>query len=475
MSNRHYQRLLFSVTLTLFVLIVALGIVLGQFFHIFSPATDEKVQQMYWVYILFVLLIAFIVTFVVLAKILKHYTSSLSEITSTVQALGNGQYLARVPTQRYAVDDELAIGVNQLGAQMQELEILRNLERERFDTLTESIGSGLLMFGRSGHVRFMNTQFEEMFHVERDDWLNESFHHLPIPLSIEAMLDDIFLTEQPQEKRIRSEVKYPHLHIRVHGSPVIGRHGDWLGVILVFHDVTELVHLEEVRKDFVANVSHELRTPITSIKGFTETLLEGAMEDPQASKQFLEIIQKESNRLQLLVDDLLELSRIERNGFDLQFRYVPIQALIEDACHIVSAKQKAKNIDIVIEGNDKMTVEGDRDRLLQVFVNLLSNAIVYSARDKTVCVTYAMEGDEVVISVQDEGIGISQKEQSRLFERFYRVDKARSRNSGGTGLGLAIVKHLVEAHNGSVTVESKVDEGSTFIVRLPIRQENSNE
>ena len=470
MSNRHYQRLLFSVGLIIFVLFVLLGIVLGQFFHLFYPTADASIQQRYWVYLLLVLFVLFITTFIIIAKVLKGYTSSLEEITMTVNELVSGQYLARVSPQRHAFDDELAIGVNQLGAHMQELNILQTLERERFDTLTESIGSGLLMFGRGGRLRLMNDTFQEMFQADKEEWLGESFHDLPLPLSIEAMLEDIFLTEQPQEKRIRYEVGYKHYHIRVHGSPVIGPHGDWLGVILVLHDVTELVHLEEVRKDFVANVSHELRTPITSIKGFIETLLEGAMHDEEAARSFLEIIQKESNRLQLLVDDLLELSTIERRGFELDLTYIPVATLLHDAANLVSEKLTSRKMSIDIIGDATITVEGDYDRLLQVFVNLLANAIHYSPEGTNIYVTYELQGDEVAIAVRDEGIGISKEEQSRLFERFYRVDKARSRNSGGTGLGLAIVKHIVEVHNGYVAVDSEWNEGSTFTVHLPTRQ-----
>ena len=238
------------------------------------------------------------------------------------------------------------------------------------------------------------------------------------------------------------------------------------------HDITKLVRLEEIRKDFVANVSHELRTPITSIKGFTETLLDGAMNEPAIMKEFLEIIQKESNRLHLLIDDLLELSAIERENFSLQFGHVELLELMNDALKIVSGSLERKKMDINLDIADEIVIEGDASRLIQVMVNLLSNAINYSKEQTKITVSVKKIAGNAIIEVQDEGIGIEQIELARLFERFYRVDRARSRDSGGTGLGLAIVKHLVEAHSGTVEVESTIGVGTLIRICLPLRQGN---
>lgn len=239
----------------------------------------------------------------------------------------------------------------------------------------------------------------------------------------------------------------------------------------MIHDITELIRLEEIRKDFVANVSHELRTPVTSIKGFAETLLSGAMEDREVRKNFLEIIHKESERLHSLIDDLLILSGVERAEFKLEFTDVHVNKVIEEAIQLVSVKVKEKKMKIIFQPSSEIVVEGDAGRLIQVLVNLLSNALAYSQDGKEVKVYIEKTSEQVIIIVEDEGIGIEPSQLPRLFERFYRVDQARSRESGGTGLGLAIVKHLIEAHNGSVEVYSKPSVGTAFYVKLPIKQE----
>src|SRR6185437_7784030 len=195
----------------------------------------------------------------------------------------------------------------------------------RLKTLIESMGSGLLMFGREGSVNLVNGVFEKTFGFLKEELIGKTFKSIGLPADIENLIEDVFMTEQAHGKQVRIDAGDHLSYMSVYGAPVIGHHGNWLGIVVVMHDITELVHLEEVRKDFVANVSHELRTPITSIKGFTETLLDGAMNDPIVSKEFLSIIQKESDRLHHLIDDLLELSGIERAGFSLQFAAVNVK------------------------------------------------------------------------------------------------------------------------------------------------------
>ena len=275
------------------------------------------------------------------------------------------------------------------------------------------------------------------------------------------------MTEQSHERQVRLVKDGVSSSVSVYGAPVIGDHGNWLGIVVVIHDITELVRLEEVRKDFVANVSHELRTPVTSIKGFTETLLDGAMDERAVMKDFLEIIQKESNRLQLLIDELLVLSDVEREGFILQYNQVNLKNVIENALQLVSGNIDRKNMKVIFDMANEILIDGDEGRLIQVMVNLLSNAISYSKNEKTISICVTSQEKDVLIIVKDEGIGIEQAELERLFERFYRVDRARSRDSGGTGLGLAIVKHLIEVHNGTVEIYSKPSVGTEVHIKLP--------
>ena len=269
------------------------------------------------------------------------------------------------------------------------------------------------------------------------------------------------------EHKVRQQILIPigihRKHFEVYGVPIIGTNDVWKGVLLVFHDITELKKLEQVRRDFVANVSHELKTPITSIKGFSETLLDGAMDDREALRQFLNIILQESERLQTLIQDLLDLSKIEQQGFNLSVEKVNVITIINEVITIVNRKAEEKNISILFEKDmEPIIIEADPYRLKQIFINIVSNALAYTTNNGSVAIKVTNDSSKVYIDIEDTGIGIEQSEIPRIFERFYRVDRARSRNSGGTGLGLAIVKHLVEAHKGLVTVQSEVGKGSVF-------------
>ena len=241
------------------------------------------------------------------------------------------------------------------------------------------------------------------------------------------------------------------------------------GAVVVLHDITELRRLERVRQDFVANVSHEFKTPLTAIQGFAETLLGGALEDESHNRRFVEIIRDHAVRLARLTDDLLRLARIEAGKLELDFRPVQIAELVE-AC-ATTAMLKANQRQILLDMNYNAALPpilGDSSLLTDVLQNLLDNAIQYTAPGGKICVTAELRGKEAVISVADTGIGIPHSERERIFERFYRVDTARSREAGGTGLGLSISKHIVEAHGGRIWVESEVGRGSRFQFSVPL-------
>ena len=237
----------------------------------------------------------------------------------------------------------------------------------------------------------------------------------------------------------------------------------------MFNDVTQLRRLEDMRRDFVANVSHEIKTPLTAIKGFVETLRLGEVDKPEESERFLGIIQKHVDRLSFIVEDLLSLSRIEQEDErkTIQIEIGKILDVLKSAVQICRSKAEDKKIEIKHTCEAHLTSSFDSSLLEQAVVNLLDNAIKYSEPNSTIHLKANLENSEMKIIVEDRGIGIAKKHLPRLFERFYRVDKARSRNLGGTGLGLAIVKHIAQAHCGNVTVESTLGEGSVFTIHLP--------
>jgi two-component system phosphate regulon sensor histidine kinase PhoR len=239
---------------------------------------------------------------------------------------------------------------------------------------------------------------------------------------------------------------------------------------MVLNDVTQLRHLEKMRQDFVSNVSHEIKTPLTAIKGFVETLQHMAKDSPEESSRFISIIGKHANRLEAIVEDLLQLSRIEKENEakQIEFEVGFIRNVLRSAIQICHTKAETKHIDIELACDETLKAAINAALLEQALINLIDNAIKYSEDGGRILVGAEKTPSELTISVQDDGIGIAKKHLPRLFERFYRVDKARSREQGGTGLGLAIVKHIARAHGGHVTVESQQGKGSIFTLHLPV-------
>jgi two-component system, OmpR family, phosphate regulon sensor histidine kinase PhoR len=250
------------------------------------------------------------------------------------------------------------------------------------------------------------------------------------------------------------------------------RAGETLGAVVVLHDITELRKLERVRRDFVANVSHEFKTPLTAIQGFSETLLGGAMDDPQNRERFLGIILDHSRRLARLTDDLLKLSSMDADRLELEIRRVSVNELIESCLETTQHRAAEKEVEVELahptQVSDLPDIAGDRRRLAEILQNLLDNATQYTLPGGRITVSAQTRDTDVIFTVSDTGIGIPKSDQSRIFERFYRVDAARSREAGGTGLGLAIAKHLVEVHGGRIWVESEIGQGSAFHFSVPI-------
>ncbi|MGG0175498.1 two-component system histidine kinase PnpS [Gottfriedia acidiceleris] len=403
---------------------------------------------------------------VLLIRYSHQFSKPIEDITQVAIELSKGNYKARTLAESNESTTMLSQAMNVLAKNLQEMTSQQEMQQDRLNTLIHNIGSGVVLINSRGHVNLINKTYRETFKIDSRSILGELYYDAFKHKEVIEIVEEIFLKEIKVRKQIILPLSIERKHFEIYGAPIIGINHEWKGIVLVFHDISELKKLEQVRKDFFANVSHELKTPITSIKGFTETLLDGAMENDELCKNFLSIILTESDRMQTLIQDLLDLSKIEQQNFKLDLAEVSAKQVIEDVQQMLTQKAEEKNIDFKLYLNSPLVVYADALRLKQVIINLVDNAIHYTPAGGKVFITASETNDHIVLKVNDTGVGIGKEDISRIFERFYRVDKARSRNSGGTGLGLAIVKHLVEAHKGKIEVESKLGHGTSFIVTL---------
>jgi two-component system phosphate regulon sensor histidine kinase PhoR len=362
--------------------------------------------------------------------------------------------------------EALGISLNRTAARLDRTIQTLTEERNLSSAILGSMVEGVAVVNGSERLVFANPGFAEILGLD-----------VP-PTSGSALVEVVRQTELVEavrqvlagEARVQSEIVTGTLRQHYFAITVASvRAGDTIGAVVVLHDITELRKLERVRRDFVANVSHEFRTPLTAIQGFAETLLAGAIDDPQNRTRFLEIILEHSRRLARLTEDLLMLSKMDAERLELEIRRLSVSQLIESCLETAQRRAAEKDLRISVNAPQRLPdIAGDRRRLAEVLQNLLDNAIQYTLPGGQIMLSAESGGDEVVLTVSDTGIGIPQADQPRIFERFYRVDVARSREAGGTGLGLAIAKHLVEIHGGRLWVESEVGQGSQFHFSVPL-------
>ncbi|MCC9021246.1 two-component system histidine kinase PnpS [Bacillus nakamurai] len=410
---------------------------------------------------------AFIIIVFFYTNMTSRYKRSIDSATKVATELSKGNYDARSYGGYARRSDRLGRAMNSLAVDLMEMTRTQDMQRDRLLTVIENIGSGLILIDGRGFINLVNRSYTKLFHTNPDRLLRRLYHDAFEHEEIIQLVEDIFMTETKKCQLLRLPIKIERRYFEVDGVPIMGPDDEWKGIVLVFHDMTEIKKLEQMRKDFVANVSHELKTPITSIKGFTETLLDGAMKDDKALCEFLSIILKESERLQSLVQDLLDLSKMEQQNFTLRVESFDAAKILHEIEALLQHKAAEKGISFQLDlPKGPIFVAGDAYRLKQVFLNLANNALTYTPEKGTVAISVKVRESDVDIEVSDTGIGIRKEEIPRIFERFYRVDKDRSRNSGGTGLGLAIVKHLIEAHEGKIEVSSEPGKGTVFTVTL---------
>jgi len=407
-----------------------------------------------------------LVTGVVSLLISRSFSDRVDRLTRFSLRVAEGDFRP-IEADRSGDDMEtLAASLNETAARLDRTIRTLTEERNLSSAILGSMVEGVAVVNASERLVFANPGFAEILGLD-----------VP-PQSGRALVEVVRQTELIEavrrvlkgEPRVEAEIVTGTLRQRFFAATVASVHAaDASGAIIVLHDITELRKLERVRRDFVANVSHELRTPLTAIQGFSETLLAGALDDPQNRVRFLEIILEHSKRLARLTDDLLMLSKMDADRLNLEISRLSVSQFVESCVETTQRPAAEKDLRVSVNLAQCLPdIAADRRRLAEILQNLLDNAIQYTPPGGQIMVSASADSDEVTFTVSDTGIGIPQADQPRIFERFYRVDVARSREVGGTGLGLAIAKHLVEVHGGRIWVDSEVGQGSQFHFTVPI-------
>lgn len=395
----------------------------------------------------------------------RRVSAQVSEIIRFARDLAQGKFEGKRPGLSGGELGQLSRTLESAAQQLRSTFEQVQQERSRFEAAVNGIGEGVLVVGRDKLTVLANPAMQNMFPSEPcsvggrlDAWSRDE---------IRFLFEDVF--QHGEWRSVDLTTNEPvHRAWKVSCAPITDPSGGVQAAVAVFYDITELEMVDRMRRDFVINVSHELRTPLTAIQGYTETLLDGAIDEAENNRRFLRIIRQNSERLAQLTSDLMALSQIEVKAREFSFLPHKVNELLIQAADALQTETRKKQIHITVEPvEEDLQVDCDSEGIRQVLLNLMDNATKYTSQGGSINLGAFLVGDDVCFFVRDTGIGIPQEHISRLFERFYRVDKARSRALGGTGLGLAIVKHLVLAHNGQVRVESEVGKGSTFYFQIP--------
>lgn len=418
-------------------------------------------------YLLLMLLLLFLISAYVSWRIARSLSQPIGELQTAAEQIMQGNYGYRVADRRSNEWGQLADSINEMADSLERQMLRITVSENRLRNVVDHLSVGVVLTDYEGEILLYNPFIERFRRSSAEgETMAESLQgskldELDVPLEFVREWRAALAKQLDQRCEVRTY--YPDERILdVHFIPIMS------GMVVMMQDLTPIRRLEKMRSEFVANVSHELRTPLAAIRGFAETLKMGALHDPDSAEAFIQIIMDESDRLNRLVNDLLELSRIESKRLPLMYENVRVAELVSDVSELLAQEREKKSIDLAASGDDQLMVEADRDRLRQILINLVQNAIQYTPAGGQITVSWRTDDSMFRIDVRDNGIGIPEEDVPHLFERFFRVDKARSRQSGGTGLGLSISKHLIELHRGTITVESSIGAGSCFTVMLPL-------
>jgi len=431
-----------------------------------------------WIYLTVGLAIMFVLAGIISYRIAHNLTRPIEKITRVAHQISHMNYRTRVDVKNVDEIEQLGSAIN---AMADSLQVQMNLIREnenRLKNVLEHMINGIVMVDPTGKIVLVNQMAENILGKETGYLLGHRYTEVKQQYELTKMIAEGL--EKREMMRDEVTIYFPEERLlEIDVVPMIWEE-DFGGILVLMQDLSAIRRLERMRSEFVANVSHELKTPIAAVKGFAETLLSGAVNDPATANSFLQIIYDESERLNRLIGDILELSKIESKRVPLQFSPVELQSFVESTVDVLRTEASKKHIDLYVQVPEHLYAEADEDRLRQIILNLVSNGISYTPEGGQVKVILepvdlnaAGDYERIRFTISDTGIGIPKSDLPRIFERFYRVDKARSRSSGGTGLGLSIVKHLVDSHDGTITVDSEIGVGTRFVIEIPVVQEHA--
>jgi two-component system phosphate regulon sensor histidine kinase PhoR len=406
----------------------------------------------------------------------RRVTHPLLSLSSVVQSIARGDYKDRVDSSARDEVGELSRSFDVMAEQLRTRIDSISQEENKVVTILAHMVEGVVAVDRQGRILHINESAARILRVRQEAHEGRHLYEVTCVQDVGELLRETLRDGRERREEVRVIQNTGQRVIEAHCSPLRDGAGGLVGGVLVLHDITDLRRLEMVRRDFVANVSHELKTPVTAIRGLVETMLDTDDMDPGTRTRFLEKVENQSQRMSNLVSDLLTLSRVEsRRGIHLDRERFDLRERVLDSERraLVVADEKGIRLESDIT-TDPIDVFGDEEGLQKIVDNLLDNAIKYTPQGGSVLLQVAVEGSVASILVEDSGIGIDEEDQERIFERFYRVDKARSRELGGTGLGLSIVKHLVAAMGGTIRLDSKLGEGSRFRVEFAVAAEESS-
>jgi len=441
----------------------------GKVFVLRFAVPEENVGRVLWpfrrsLWLASLLVLAVAAAIVILVS--KNFSERIERLTEFSQRVAEGDFRTQISDGSGDALDRLSHSLNQTARHLDRTIQTLTEERNLSSAILGSMVEGVLVVNGSERVVFANHSFAEILDLG-----------VP-PQAGSGLVEVVRQTELIEgarkvlagEPRVESEIVTGTLRQHFFAATIASvRATETNGAVIVLHDISALRKLERIRRDFVANVSHEFRTPLTAIQGFAETLLAGAMNDPQNRERFLGIIMEHSQRLARLTEDLLMLSKMDADRLELEKRRIPVGPFVESCIETSTPRAKERDLTLLVNlAAHVPDVAGDRRRLTEVLQNLLDNAVQYTPAGGQIMISAGAKNGEVIFTVSDTGIGIPQADQPRIFERFYRVDVARSREVGGTGLGLSIAKHLVEVHGGRIWVESEVGRGSQFHFSVPV-------